>query len=131
VGRKDSVIWAFPDADARPPTGDQSNSFGLGTFSASAFSPDGALFAGGEMAGPQRTAGRLLVWPVRVGRPVREADPRFTIDTPDMFVALSFTADGKRLVGITQGRQPDRAVPAKGPGPALVEHGAMADTARV
>lgn len=128
TGMKDYVVWQFTDPDAPPPAGDRSNSTGLGTFAVSAFSADGTLIAGGERAGPQGTAGKLQVWPVRSGRPVREATPLFTIDTADGFVALMFTADGKRLVGITQGRQPDRRVL----GPIITsEPGARADTARV
>lgn len=66
------------------------------------------------------------------GRPVREANPLLTIDKPDGFVALSFTPDGKQLVGITQGRQPDRAIPPfMGGLPPRIEPGAMAEIARV
>jgi WD40 repeat protein len=125
---KDYVIWEFTDPDARPPVGDHSNSNTLETFTASAFSPDGALLAGGERAGPQATAGKLQVWPIHPGQSVRQAPPRFTVEKPDGFVALAFTADGSRLVGITQGRQPNQM--PKGPaGP--IEPGAPADTARV
>jgi WD40 repeat protein len=126
VGPKDYVVWSFTEPMATVPSGDRSNSSGLGTFAASAFSPDGTLIAGGERAGEQGTAGKLQVWPVRPGRPVREAAPRYTVDTTDGFVALMFTTDGKRLVGVTQGRQPDRVVP-----PGRIEPGAPIDTARV
>ena len=125
---RDYVVWEFTNPDAPPPKGERSNAFSIGTFAVSAFSPDGTLLAGGERAGPQGTAGKLQVWPVRPGRPVREADPRFTVETADGFVALVFTRDGKRLIGITQGRQPDRTVR----GPVLTrEPGAVSDTARV
>jgi RNA polymerase sigma factor (sigma-70 family) len=131
VGPKDYVVWEFTEPAAQPPRGDKSNSFTVGTFSASAFSPDGTLIAGGERAGPQATAGKLQVWPVHPGRSVREATPLFTLDTADGFVALMFTTDGKRLVGITQGREPARMAPRKGAGPIAVEAGAQADTAHV
>lgn len=132
VGPKDYVIWNFTESTATVPSGDRSNSTMLGTFAASAFSPDGTLIAGGERAGEQGTAGKLQVWPVRPGRPVREAAPLFTVDTTDGFVALLFTRDGKRLIGVTQARQPNRMVPPRAGGPiGQVEPGAMADTARV
>ncbi len=132
VGKKDYVIWEFTDPKAKVPSGEPANSIGIGSFSASAFSPDGTLIAGGERAGPQCTAGKLQVWPVHPGRPVREAAPRFTVDTADGFVALMFTHDGKRLIGITQGRQPNGVIPGvPGGPPPRVEQGAAADTARV
>jgi RNA polymerase sigma factor (sigma-70 family) len=125
---KDYVIWEFTDPEAKLPVGDRTNAFGLGSFSASAFAPDGTLFAGGERAGPALLAGKLQVWPVRPGRPVGEAEPRFVVDKPDGFVALTFTPDGQRLVGMTQGRQPDRM--PKGPaGP--IEPGEAAEVLRV
>jgi RNA polymerase sigma factor (sigma-70 family) len=107
---KDYVLWDFTDPDARPPVGDDFRSSGPGSLSACAFSPDGALLAGGERAGPQGMAGTLRVWPVRPGRPVREAEPRFTVEKPDGFLALAFTPDGKRLVGITRAREPNKMV---------------------
>jgi WD40 repeat protein len=132
VGPKDYVVWSFTKPTATVPSGDRSNSSGLGTFAESAFSPDGTLIAGGERAGEQGTAGKLQVWPVRPGRPVREAAPLFTVDTTDGFVALLFTRDGKRLVGITQARQPNRMVPPRPGGPiGQIEPGALADSARV
>jgi RNA polymerase sigma factor (sigma-70 family) len=129
VGRKDYVVWQFTDPDTKPPAGERSNSFGPGTFTVSALSPDGTLIAGGERAGPQMMAGKLQVWPVRPGRSVREAAPQFTFDTADGFVALVFTRDGKQLIGITQSQQPDRPV-ANG-GATFVKPGARAETAQV
>jgi RNA polymerase sigma factor (sigma-70 family) len=128
TGAKEYVVWEFTDPEAKLPVGDQTDSFGPGTFSASAFSPDGTLLAGGERAGPEGTAGKLQVWPVHPGRPVHEAEPRFTVEKPDGFVALSFTRDGKRLVGITCGREPNR-MPKGLAGP--IEPGAAAEGSQV
>ncbi|MBO0699990.1 MAG: WD40 repeat domain-containing protein, partial [Zavarzinella sp.] len=130
VGWKDYVVWEFTDPKAKPPVGD-GTAPGPESFTACAFTPDGTLIAGGERAGPRGTAGKLQVWPVHPGRSVREAPPRFTVEEPDGFVALRFTSDGKRLVGITRARKPDQVKPAAPGFPPRAEPGAMADTARV
>ena len=114
VGKKDYVIWEFTDRKQGPPSGEPANSIGIGSIQRI------GLLAGRDID-CGRGAGRAAVhcWQTAsVAGPSRPAGsgrsaPRFTVDTADGFDAPMFTHDGKRLIGITQGRQPNGVIPGR------------------
>jgi RNA polymerase sigma factor (sigma-70 family) len=109
VSMADYAVWEFTDEKAAPPTAtrpNEMNTTGNGTFAASAISPDGGLLAGGERGGDSGNEGKLNVWALVPGSRVRARAPRWSLNTPGGFLGLSFTPDGKKLIGIVQQQEP-------------------------
>jgi RNA polymerase sigma factor (sigma-70 family) len=132
VSRIDYALWEFTDKNAAPPPvvrRDEINSFGNGSFTAQAISPDGRLIAGGQRGGPRGNTGKLQVWEFAPSGRVREMKERWASDTPGGFLGLEFTRDGKSLIGISLRSQPNQPGPGvAGPGmPVPFVPGATAD----
>ncbi|MBX9624703.1 MAG: PQQ-binding-like beta-propeller repeat protein, partial [Gemmataceae bacterium] len=101
------VLWEFTDPTAKPPVGDPGKVMfnkGPRSFQNSVPSPDGTRLAAD-------TGRRVAVWPLGKPGPAAVGDPDWAAALPAQVVALHFTPDGKRLVGVAG--DPGKPAPVK------------------
>jgi RNA polymerase sigma factor (sigma-70 family) len=117
VNEYDYVAWEFTSDNATTPTSEAGSRpvIGNGTFRVAAISAEGKLVASGERFGAPGNEGRLEVRELVPNKRVRTMKRLWQFDSPNVFLGMQFTRDGKRLVAISQQQEPWHTTPNPNP----------------
>jgi len=135
VAANDLVMWEFTDEKIEPPVVEYegaARTVGNGEIRTAALSPNGKLIAAGLRAGDGGNEGKLEVWKLVPNTHVRKMKRVWQYDSPNVFLDVEFTSDGKQVVCATQQQEQWRPGPKPLPnGPTPLVPGNAADVADV